>query len=399
MNNKFPPEWTEINVEDAFEIGRGRVINKTEIKLNQGIYPVYSSQSSNYGRFGYLNTYDFDGEYITWTTDGAYAGSVFYRKGKFNCTNVCGTLKDAGTHKIDLCFIAYYLSTVAKNHVSYVGNPKLMNNTFAKIKILLPKLAEQKKIASILTSVDEVIEKTQSQINKLQDLKKGTMNELLTKGIGHTEFKDSKLGKIPNNWDIQKLGDLCEIRGRIGWKGYAVADLRNEGALVIGATQINKNHEIDLSKPKYISDKKYEESPEIMIQPNDIILVKTGNTIGKLALVSNDIGRATINPNTVILRSKSNFHEFIYFVLTWSVYQSKFWDLVAVGAQPSLNQENIKNILLSLPNQDEMKIINKTLKKHINLINNLKIKKDKLQLLKKSLMQDLLTGKVRVSVN
>ena len=69
------------------------------------------------------------------------------------------------------------------------------------IPIDLPPLSEQKKIASILTSVDEVIEKTQSQIDKLQDLKRGTMNELLTKGIGHTEFKDSELGRIPKGWE------------------------------------------------------------------------------------------------------------------------------------------------------------------------------------------------------
>jgi type I restriction enzyme S subunit len=66
-----------------------------------------------------------------------------------------------------------------------------------------PPLPEQKKIASILTSVDEVIENTQKQIDKLQDLKKATMNELLTKGIGHTEFKDSELGQ-----DSEELGGV-----------------------------------------------------------------------------------------------------------------------------------------------------------------------------------------------
>ena len=74
-------------------------------------------------------------------------------------------------------------------------------------KFLIPPLPEQKKIASILTSVDEVIENTQKQIDKLQDLKKATMNELLTKGIGHTEFKDSELGRIPKGWIIAEFGD------------------------------------------------------------------------------------------------------------------------------------------------------------------------------------------------
>ena len=76
----------------------------------------------------------------------------------------------------------------------------LSKENLKKLSVTLPPLPEQKKIASILTSVDEVIENTQKQIGKLQDLKKATMNELLTKGIGHTEFKDSELGRIPKGW-------------------------------------------------------------------------------------------------------------------------------------------------------------------------------------------------------
>ena len=81
----------------------------------------------------------------------------------------------------------------------------LTQKEFGKASIFVPPLPEQKKIASTLTSVDEVIETTQKQIDKLQDLKKATMNELLTKGIGHTEFKDSELGRIPKSWEVVNL--------------------------------------------------------------------------------------------------------------------------------------------------------------------------------------------------
>lgn len=87
-------KWTTYKIQDIAEIGRGRVISSIEIERQRHpLYPVYSSQTSNNGIMGYLDDYMFDGEYITWTTDGANAGTVFYRKGKFNCTNVCGTLK------------------------------------------------------------------------------------------------------------------------------------------------------------------------------------------------------------------------------------------------------------------------------------------------------------------
>ena len=86
---------------------------------------------------------------------------------------------------------------------------------FSRVEIRLPSLPEQQKIASILTSVDEVIEKTQTQINKLQDLKKATMNELLTRGIGHTEFKDSPVGRIPKSWENTSISKCCNIKNNL----------------------------------------------------------------------------------------------------------------------------------------------------------------------------------------
>jgi restriction endonuclease S subunit len=192
---KIREKLKEVKVKDIFELGRGRVISQGEINENLGDYPVYSSQSKNNGEMGRINSYDFDGEYITWTTDGAYAGSVFYRNGKFNCTNVCGTLK-AKNDKIDMRFLTYVLGREAKKHVVYCGNPKLMNNIVADIKLSLPPLAEQKKIAGILSKIDEDIEKTDEVIKKTEEMKKSLMQELFTKGIGHKKFEEIKLGNI-----------------------------------------------------------------------------------------------------------------------------------------------------------------------------------------------------------
>ena len=80
-------------VGDICDISRGRVMSKDYIRENEGEYPVYSSQTENNGELGRISTFDFDGEYLTWTTDGANAGTVFYRNGKFSITNVCGLLR------------------------------------------------------------------------------------------------------------------------------------------------------------------------------------------------------------------------------------------------------------------------------------------------------------------
>lgn len=106
---------------------------------------------------GYLDTYDFDGEYITWTTDGANAGTVFYRNGKFNCTNVCGVLKV--NDNIDAYYLSIVLQSATAKYVSTnLANPKLMNNTVSSIKVKLPNSLVQKKWSAPLRIIDAKIE-------------------------------------------------------------------------------------------------------------------------------------------------------------------------------------------------------------------------------------------------
>ncbi|MDL2231150.1 restriction endonuclease subunit S [Porphyromonadaceae bacterium OttesenSCG-928-L07] len=141
--------WEQFQIADIASIGRGRVISSVEIsKQRNPEYPVYSSQTSNNGIMGYLDSYDFEGKYVTWTTDGANAGTVFYRNGKFNCTNVCGTLKINQNH--NPYFVALCLNLIAKKYVSTnLANPKLMNNVMASVKLSLPTLQEQNRVAKL----------------------------------------------------------------------------------------------------------------------------------------------------------------------------------------------------------------------------------------------------------
>ena len=150
-------KWTTYIIQDIAEIGRGRVISSAEIdRQKRPLYPVYSSQTSNDGIMGYLDEYMFDGEYITWTTDGANAGTVFYRKGMFNCTNVCGTLKILP--KFDCYFVSLVLQQATQKYVSSnLANPKLMNNTMASIKIKMPDIETQKQLSKIFQTLDSCL--------------------------------------------------------------------------------------------------------------------------------------------------------------------------------------------------------------------------------------------------
>ena len=177
----FEGEWKLTTVDEMCNVGRGRVISKKEISENSGIYPVYSSQTLNNGVMGQIGTFDFEGEYATWTTDGVNAGTVFYRTGKFNCTNVCGTLQPKNKAELSTQFLALALSLEAFKYVSHtLANPKLMNNVMKTVSFKIPQFSEQQKIASVLTSADKDIELLEAKLLHFKQEKKALMQQLLT---------------------------------------------------------------------------------------------------------------------------------------------------------------------------------------------------------------------------
>jgi type I restriction enzyme S subunit len=200
-------EWVKKEVGDVFEITRGYVLSMSLVKDEPSHctpYPVYSSQTKNNGLAGYYSEFLYENA-ITWTTDGANAGDVNYRQGKFYCTNVCGVLlnKDGFANPC----IAALINSVSKNYVSYVGNPKLMNGVMSKIVIPFPEIKEQQKIADCLSSIDELITSQTQKVEALKAHKKGLMQQLFP-AEGETvpklrfpEFRDA------GEWKYELLGN------------------------------------------------------------------------------------------------------------------------------------------------------------------------------------------------
>ena len=157
---RFDVKWC--TMKDICKLQRGKVYSKKYIEENKGNFPVYSSQTADNGELGRINTYDFEGDYITWTTDGAYAGTVFRRKGKFSITNVCGLISITDK-SVKSDYLYYWLSINAKNYVySGMGNPKLMSNQVEEIKVAVPPLSEQQRIVSILDRFEALTTDLQS---------------------------------------------------------------------------------------------------------------------------------------------------------------------------------------------------------------------------------------------
>lgn len=177
---KSSNDWSEYKIYEIFKITRGVVIPKIDLlenKTDKNIYPVYSSQTSNNGILGYDEKFDFDGKYLTWTTDGANAGKVFFRNGKFRCTNVCGVLYNDNNKYVNE-LTAELLNYATPKHVSYVGNPKLMNNAMGDIKVFLPDIDESDRISNILLTINNKLLLNTNRLNKLNELKKGLMQSM-----------------------------------------------------------------------------------------------------------------------------------------------------------------------------------------------------------------------------
>ena len=177
-NGNDYPEWEYKKISDVFKLTRGYVLaaaETSELQTSEFKYPVYSSQTKNEGLLGYYNKFLYKNA-ITWTTDGANAGYVKFRKGEFYCTNVCGVLLcDKGNGNT---YIAEKLNSVTKRYVSYVGNPKLMNNVMAEIYIDFPSIQEQETISKLLTRIDERIKTANFLYERIISLKQGLLQQL-----------------------------------------------------------------------------------------------------------------------------------------------------------------------------------------------------------------------------
>lgn len=154
----FTEPWEQRKVNDIFKITRGQVLATsltTPKKTSQNIYPVYSSQTKNNGLMGYYSEYLFENA-ITWTTDGANAGTVNFRPGRFYSTNVNGVLINENGYA---CYaVSEIINKVAYKYVSKVGNPKLMNNVMAEIDIMITaNIDELGRISKLIEEYNKLI--------------------------------------------------------------------------------------------------------------------------------------------------------------------------------------------------------------------------------------------------
>lgn len=286
------------------------------------------------------------------------------------------------------------------------GREGLNLEIIKEIEVNVPGLAEQKKIAEILTSVDKVIELTEIEIEKLKNLKKGMMQDLLTKGIGHTKFKDSPIGKIPESWECSQIKDLIKNGfiekvqdGNHGGAYPRVSDFTDKGIPFVSAKNLHEHGYV-----KFDECPKLPESylPKLRIgfgKPGDVIFAHNA-TVGPTAYVPISGQDFIVSTSTTLYRSNAEKLDnyYLYASLLSPLFQTQ---ISRVMGQTTRNQVPItaqKEMYLTVPPLQEQSEINKAVKAILGTLISKEEKLQKLVSLKKGLMQDLLTGKVRVKV-
>ncbi len=350
---QVPEHWETSAVWLLFDIGRGRVISHDEIHTNSGEYPVYSSQTENDGVMGFLNTYDFSGDYLTWTTDGAHAGTVFRRRGDFNCTNVCGTLKSKQP-ETSLNFFLHTIQLAGMSFVRHDINPKLMNNVMGKIKIPIPSIVEQRKIAAFLDretgKIDELVAEQERLMELLKEKRQAVISHAVTKGLNpNAPMKPSGidwLGDIPAHWAI------CAIK----WKTAAITDGAHispdteNGTIPFVSTVDIAGDEIDFENSLRTSESSYAYMVKTGCNPKrgDVLFSKDG-TIGKTIIIRDSLEFAVASSLIIVRPNSELCSEFLNFALQSSLVVQQVQACVKGAGLPRLSVTNLTKIQVAFP--------------------------------------------------
>ncbi len=269
-----------------------------------------------------------------------------------------------------------------------------VNGTDVKsIKLPKPPLPEQQKIAAILTIVDNKIEVIDEQLAKTEQLKKGLIQKLLSEGIGHSEFKESEIGRIPKEWEVVKVGDITASHKQ----GYYTKDeYTNEGVYLIRITDLN-NPKIDYSNmPKLlVSDTDY---ASFKVNRGDFLFARSG-AIGRYGIVYENYKAifASYLIRFTFRRDKIVNEYFGYFYETKKAI-NQLLSITQGSSNININANNIKSLIIPLPPITEQKQIATILSTTDNKLDTLQEKKSRYEKLKKGLMQKLLMGEVRVKI-
>lgn len=283
------------------------------------------------------------------------------------------------------------------------AQPNISSKQIEDLKIPIPLLQEQQKIAEILSTVDKKIDLIDTKIKETQTLKKGLMQKLLSEGIGHTEFKDSEVGKIPKEWEVIPFVELADKNDKRSFTGGPFgSDLKSEhytdsGVRVIQLQNMGDGFFIN-NDFIYTSEEKAEELKSCQIFPNEIILAKMAEPVARACIIPDFEEKYIMCSDGIRLKVDNNLYDtkFIFYSINFDNFRKIAIARSTGTTRLRIGLSALKTIPIAIGSLEEQKQIAKILSTTDEKLESLREKKESYAELKKGLMQKLLTGEVRV---
>lgn len=396
----IPDGWAFLNINDLCSPKQWRTISSSE--MTSAGFPVFGAN----GFVGFYHEYNHEFETVAITCRGNTCGTINRIPPKTYITGNSMSLDNIKSSIVYQDYLYYALKyRGVGDSISGSAQPQITGAGLKAIEIPAPPLPEQQKIATILSSVDNVIEKTRAQIDKLKDLKTGMMQELLTKGIGHTEFKDSPVGRIPVGWEVVNLECLLasvDYSMRSGPFGSSLLkhELVEIGVPYLGIDNVHVER-FERKFKRFVTTEKYQELSKYAVRENDIMVTIMG-TVGRCCVVPKGVGRALSSKHVWAMTFDQEKYcpELICWQINYATWvERQLKNESQGGVMESISSKTLKSLVIPLPPMNEQRKIAEAHSKISKIISKKSKKMMSLMNFKKALMQDLLTGKVRVNVH
>ncbi|MFH0959257.1 MAG: restriction endonuclease subunit S, partial [Pseudomonadota bacterium] len=279
----------------------------------------------------------------------------------------------------------------------------------SQVKIALPSNTEQEKAVVFLDSetskLQQIIDLKHNQIELLREHEKSLIHNAVTKGLDpKAKMKDSGvewIGNIPESWKLKRIKEVSYVKGRIGWQGLTTEEYKDAGPFLVTGTDFS-NGSINWDSCYHVDEERWAEDPYIQLKNGDLLITKDG-TIGKIAVVKNLVSKATLNSGIFVVRSttKENNPDYLYWILNSTIF-TEWIDYIKTGSTINhLYQEKFVDFRFPNPPHEIQIVISTYLNKEIaklhQAINTIETQITKLEEYQKSLIYEVVTGKVKVS--
>lgn len=380
-----------------------------ESRMKPGGYFVYGGN----GISGMHNTFLFERQQLIIGRVGAHCGNVYITKENSWITDNALIVSFKEPEK-EIIFWYYFLQNLKLREKAFQNaQPVITGGIINRIKISIPSFPEQQRIAKILSTADAVIEKTQVAIAKYKAMKQGMLQDLFTRGIDTTTnqlrpryedaphlYKESKLGMIPKEWEVDTLENLTDKIGSGVTPTGGSEVYKTSGVLFIRSQNVLIGS-LSIEDAAFITKEIDEQMEGSRVKPFDVLLNITGASIGRCAYFPEDLQLANVNQHVCIIRFKQNSKPRAVFAAEYfnsDFIQRQIYKAMAVGNREGLNFQQTKAFIYPVIDTEELDNISPILENLNRTLQTEQTYLQKIQLLKKGLMEDLLTGKKLVKV-